>query len=297
MCLSMFLPDCHKDTKALSLREEIPKQPGTRNTKPETFVPFPRLRGIVKHIPNTITIGNLLCGAFAVMNIFYGNLITAGWLVIAAAVLDFFDGFAARMLHAHSAIGKDLDSLADMVSFGLVPGFMLFRMITHLTGSYYGNGITEALSTGFNAWYPLSGFVVIAFSALRLARFNNDVRQIDGFMGLPTPANALLICSLPLIFDFGQSYQGVTVVNAPFVTDGANLAIAGCILSLLLVTDLPLFSLKFRSMGWRENRQRYLFLMACLALFLVLGIPAIPLSILLYILVGFVQNIFSRKET
>jgi CDP-diacylglycerol---serine O-phosphatidyltransferase len=252
---------------------------------------------LIKHIPNLITLGNLLCGSLAIMNIFYGDLIQAAYLVLLAAVLDFFDGFAARMLKAYSDIGKDLDSLADMVSFGVVPGFMMFKMISHLTGTYYGNGVMEALRGGASAWYPLAGFVIILFSALRLARFNNDTRQVDGFIGLPTPANALLICSLPLVWDFGQSYQTVTVANAPFITDGANLAIAACMLSLLLVTEIRLFSLKFRSFGWKENQARYLFLVAALVLMVVFKFKAIPLLILLYIGAGLVKNIFSKTET
>ncbi len=252
---------------------------------------------IVKHIPNTITLANLLCGCLAIIYTFYGDLIFAGILVGVAAVFDFLDGFAARMLKAYSDIGKDLDSLADMVSFGVVPGFVMFKMLAWLTGSYYGNGVFAALATGVSAWYPLAGIVIILFSALRLAKFNNDTRQTGGFIGLPTPANAILVCSLPLVFDFGQSYQLVNLVNAPFITDGANLAIIACILSLLLITELPLFSLKFRSFGWKENKTRFLYLAGCLMMFLIMGLPALPLCIVLYIATGVVQNIFLKKET
>jgi CDP-diacylglycerol--serine O-phosphatidyltransferase len=251
----------------------------------------------MRHIPNAITLGNLLCGSLAIFYIFYGDLVQASYLVGLAAVLDFFDGFAARLLKATSPIGKDLDSLCDMVSFGAVPGFMMFKMIAFVTGVYYGNGIGEALKMGSQAWYPLAGFVIIIFSALRLAKFNNDTRQTEGFMGLPTPANAILICSLPLVFDFGQSYMSLTVMNAPFITDGANLAIGACILSLLLVTDIPMFSLKFRSFSWAANQTRYVFLATCLTMFILLKMAAIPLTILLYIAANLVQNIFSRKET
>jgi CDP-diacylglycerol--serine O-phosphatidyltransferase len=252
---------------------------------------------MIRHIPNLITLGNLLCGSLAIVSIFYGDLVQAAYLVGAAAVLDFFDGFAARMLKAYSVIGKDLDSLADMVSFGVVPGFMMFKMITFVTGTYYGNGFGEALRSGGSGWYPMAGFVIILFSALRLAKFNNDKRQTEGFIGLPTPANAILICSLPLVFDFGQSYMSLTVMNAPFITDGANLAIAACILSLLLVTDISMFSLKFRSFSWPGNQTRYIYLSACLTMFILLGRAAVPLTILLYIAANVVQNIFSKKET
>src|SRR3954464_7084666 len=119
----------------------------------------------MRHIPNAITLGNLLCGSLAIFYIFYGDLVQASYLVGLAAVLDFFDGFAARMLKATSPIGKDLDSLADMVSFGAVPGFMMFKMIGSVTGTYYGNGVGEALKGGGNAWYAMAGFVIIIFSA------------------------------------------------------------------------------------------------------------------------------------
>jgi CDP-diacylglycerol--serine O-phosphatidyltransferase len=251
----------------------------------------------MKHIPNAITLGNLFCGCLAIFYIFYGDLVQAAYLVGLAAILDFFDGFAARLLKASSPIGKDLDSLADMVSFGAVPGFMMFKMITFVTGTYYGNGIGAALKTGSSAWYPLAGFVIILFSAVRLAKFNNDKRQTEGFIGLPTPANAILICSLPLVFDFGQSYMSLTLMNAPFVTDGANLAIAACLLSLLLVTEIPMFSLKFRSFSWVANQTRYIYLAGCITMLILLKTAAIPLTILLYIGANVVQNIFSKKET
>lgn len=249
------------------------------------------------NIPNALTLANLFFGCLAIIYIAYGDLVSAAYFVGAAAVCDFLDGFAARVLKAYSAIGKDLDSLADMVTFGVVPGFMMFKMIAYVTGTYYGNGIGEALNAGGKAWYALAGLLIPVFSCLRLAKFNNDKRQSENFIGLPTPANAILICSLPLVFDVGQSYQAVTLVTAPFVTDGANLAIATCMLSLLLVTEIPMFSLKFRHFGWVGNQMRYLFIATCITMFILLDLAAIPLSILLYITVGVVQNIFSKKET
>lgn len=252
---------------------------------------------ITSHIPNTLTLANLACGFLAIIYISYSDLIMAAYLIGAAVVLDFLDGFAARIFKATSSIGKDLDSLSDMVSFGIVPGYMLFKMIAFLTGTYYGHGVIKALGTGMSAWLPLAGLLTALFSALRLAKFNNDSRQTENFMGLPTPANAILICSLPLVFDFGQSYQQARFATAPFITDGTNLAIIGCILSLLLVTELPMFSLKFKSFAWVGNQTRYTFLATCLTMFILLGMAAIPLSILLYIVTAVVQNIFSKTET
>ncbi len=252
---------------------------------------------IVKHIPNAITCGNLLCGCLAIIRIFEGDLIMSAYLVGLAAVLDFLDGFAARMLKAYSDIGKDLDSLADMVTFGVVPGLTMFKMLAFLTGGYASGNLFEQARTNSSLLLPYAGLVIIIFSALRLAKFNNDTRQTDSFIGLPTPANALLICSLPLVFNYGQAYQEMDYeMFSGFFTDANNLAIVACFLSLLLVTELPLFSLKFRNFGFKDNALRYGFLLLSICTLLLFGVAGIPLSIVFYILLSFVNNIFLKKE-
>jgi CDP-diacylglycerol--serine O-phosphatidyltransferase len=247
-----------------------------------------------KHIPNTITCGNLFCGCLAILKAFEGDLQWCAYLVGIAAVLDFLDGFAARMLKAYSAVGKDLDSLADMVTFGVVPGLVLFKMIAFLTGTYITSFNMEAIKDHPEGLLPYAGFVVIIFSALRLAMFNNDTRQTDSFIGLPTPANAILICSLPLVFNF-ESYQDFNAF-ASFFMDAQNLAIMGCVLSLLMITEVPLFSLKFRNFNWQANRLRYIFLLGAATLLVGLKTAGIPLAIVFYILLSIVDNIFLKKE-
>jgi CDP-diacylglycerol--serine O-phosphatidyltransferase len=148
-----------------------------------------------KHLPNTLTCINLLCGCLALTFIFKGDLVTGAYLVGIAAVADFFDGLLARALRVSSPIGKDLDSLADMVSFGVVPGAITYRLLTQAFGS-------ETTAAGFSdpaSLLPYLGFVISIFSALRLAKFNNDTRQTTSFIGLPTPACTLVVASLPLI--------------------------------------------------------------------------------------------------
>jgi CDP-diacylglycerol--serine O-phosphatidyltransferase len=189
-------------------------------------------------VPNAITLGNLFFGCLGITFAAWGNLPNAALCIYLAAVMDFFDGFAARLLNAQSAIGKDLDSLADVVSFGVLPAFLLFQLSASLPGPIYTEYIVFALALA---------------SALRLARFNHDTRQTDGFIGLPTPANALLIASVVLWLGHdGQVYMAD--LNKIY------LALAALVLSYLLLSPLPMLAFKFKSFAWRANRERYLFL-------------------------------------
>lgn len=264
---------------------------------------------IKKNIPNAITLGNLLCGCLAITYTFEGDLVRASYLVGIALVLDFFDGFVARMLKVSSPIGKDLDSLADMVTFGVVPGMMLLQLINSAIAQAYFFG--EPAARGWTIYPPLSalpemmpgtgasplfylryiGLVVTVFSCIRLAKFNNDTRQSDSFIGLPTPANAMVICSIPLIAEFQPGSAG-------FAMQPVVLCVAACVLSLLLVAELPLFALKFKGFSWadKQNRLRFVFLGLCLILLLSLQFVAIPIIILLYILLSIVNNIFLKKQ-
>jgi CDP-diacylglycerol--serine O-phosphatidyltransferase len=149
-----------------------------------------------RHLPNTLTCLNLLCGCLALTNIFRGDLVTGAYLVGIAAVADFFDGLLARALRVSSPIGKDLDSLADMVSFGVVPGAIMFKLLGMPNGMSTSTIIGNA---SFAALLPFGAFLITIFSALRLAKFNNDTRQTTSFIGLPTPACTLVVASLPLI--------------------------------------------------------------------------------------------------
>ena len=235
---------------------------------------------IKKHIPNTITCGNLLCGCLALVQIFEGHLIWASYLIGIAAVLDFFDGFAARMLKVSSPIGKDLDSLADMVTFGVVPGAMVFVFFRISIENYY--------ELDLNVNWAFMAFLISIFSAVRLAKFNHDTRQSDSFIGLPTPANAILIGSIPIISQFDD----FNYVYHPYLLIGAI-----CVLSFMLVAELPLFALKFKHFKWKENEIRFVFLVLSVALLAIFQFTGIPLVIVLYVLMSVVNNIFFKKKT
>jgi CDP-diacylglycerol--serine O-phosphatidyltransferase len=247
-----------------------------------------------KNIPNTITCANLFCGCLALVKAFQGDLEWTAYLVGIAAVLDFLDGFAARMLNAYSVIGKDLDSLADMVTFGVVPGVVMFKLITlsRLIGDAQAHGVydTAALAYEDTVYSPAYiGFAITIFSAIRLAKFNNDSRQSDSFIGLPTPANTILICSLPLVLAHNKE-MALWFMNPSF------LCILSCVTSLLLVSEIPLFSLKFKSFGWSVNSLRYIFLLLSLLLIFTTHFIGITLIVILYILLSIVNNIFSKKK-
>ncbi|MBD2721430.1 CDP-alcohol phosphatidyltransferase family protein [Hymenobacter armeniacus] len=233
-----------------------------------------------RHLPNAITCLNLLCGCLALTNIFAGRLETGAWFVAAAAAADFADGLVARALRVSSAIGKDLDSLADMVSFGVVPGAILFTLLGQ-AAQLADNGVTDgAASVGFWAYVPYVGFLVSIFSALRLAKFNNDTRQTTSFIGLPTPACTLVVASLPLILAYDQFGLREVVLN-PLVLLGLAVLLSG-----LLVAELPLFALKFKNLRWADNRRRFLFLLLAAGLLLALRAAAVPLVVLLYVLLS-----------
>ena len=223
-----------------------------------------------KHIPNALTCFNLLCGCLALVLVLRGgphhHVVLATYLVGLAAVADFFDGFAARALGVSSPIGKDLDSLADMVSFGVVPGAILFKLM-------------EWALVGNPAWpyLPFAAFGLTIFSALRLAKFNNDTRQTDSFIGLPTPACTLVVAALPLILENDRFGLASLLLNPWFL-----LALTA-LLSGLLVAEIPLFALKFKSFGWMGNRRRYVFIALALALVAGLGAVGVPLAVLLYV--------------
>mgnify|MGYP002508286480 CR=1 FL=1 len=236
---------------------------------------------IVKHIPNTITSLNLLCGILGVIFTFQGELSMAFYLMIAAAVCDFLDGFAARMLKAYSAMGKELDSLADLVSFGLLPSLMIHRRLI------------EGGVTGFWAYVPV---IICIFSALRLAKFNVDERQSENFLGLPTPACAMWCGSLIYAAD-----RGVMTI-AGLLNERSIMLVAPVILAALLVCEIPMFSFKFKK-GSAYNRLRLCFIgiIAFIAIAtLILKINwsyIILLTFTAYILLNLLIALFSIKKT
>ena len=231
---------------------------------------------IAKYVPNTITCFNLVSGCAASVAALEGNLLLAALLVILAAVFDFFDGFAARLMHAYSPIGKDLDSLADVVSFGVAPGMVVYWVLTQLAPSLpFGTA---------NVFVPYLAFVIPAFSALRLAKFNIDERQTTSFIGLPVPAHALFWVGV------AYSIQPVLQINPSLFT--LVILVLALVTSLLLVSEVPMFSLKIKSLKWKGNELRYM-LIVCAVLFVsFFGLLGLSGTILLYI----VLSIFNKKK-
>lgn len=216
---------------------------------------------LLKHIPNTLTCLNLLCGCIGIVFVLEGYPVPAAYFVWAACVFDFFDGFAARWLKASSPIGKELDSLADMVSFGVLPSVMMYSWLGEESDHPY---------------LPFIAFTIAIFSALRLAKFNIDERQTTSFIGLPTPANALFLTALPFLPESILIFTQQTWVLVAIIL----------VFSLLLVAEIELFALKFKSFGWRGNELRFAFLGIALILIVVLNKSSLPAIILLYLLLS-----------
>lgn len=227
---------------------------------------------IKKHIPNSLTCCNLMCGCMATGAAFYGNYRWAIVVIIVGAVFDFFDGMVARLLGVSSPIGKELDSLADVVTFGVAPSAILFYLFHEVQYPAFLEPAAKIL--------PYTAFLMAAFSALRLAKFNLDTRQTTSFIGLPTPANALFWGSLVV-------GQHAFLVSAKF--NAAFLFLFMFLSCLLLVAEVPLFSLKFKDFSWEHNRVQYIFLAGCLAC-LPLGASALAAIVVWYVALSLIVN-------
>jgi len=222
---------------------------------------------IKKHIPNFITCLNLFSGSIAVYFAFQGNFTAVFGLVLLAALFDFLDGFAARALKAYSPMGKELDSLADMVSFGLAPGVVVFTLLSQ---------------SALPSWLAFAGFIIPVFSALRLAKFNIDERQTSSFIGMPTPANAIFWIGI------GYSFSEIMIANSWAIL------VLIILMSGLLVAEIPMFSLKFKSIGWKANQLQYIFLVVCVILLVLLQLSAFAPIIGWYILLSVGTNLFKK---
>ena len=226
-----------------------------------------------RHIPNIITLCNLLCGCIAVIYAAGGNVYVAGGWVLLGIFFDFFDGFFARLLKVKSEIGLQLDSLADMVTSGVVPGIAMYQMLQL-------SDMMESANT-WVVYLPYVGFFITLASAYRLANFNIDTRQTSGFIGLPTPANTMFILSLPLILQYQPTELFNSLLHNMWVLLGITLLSA-----YLLNAQIALFALKFSDYSFKNNALKYIFLALCVILLLSLKIIAIPLIILLYIILS-----------
>jgi CDP-diacylglycerol---serine O-phosphatidyltransferase len=222
-------------------------------------------------LPNLITCANLLTGCVGIWVAMRGDSVMACYLVGLAAAFDFADGLVARALNQYSPIGKELDSLADVVSFGALPGVLMAQLLA---------GTTAA---GGAPWLPLFGFLLTAFGALRLAKFNVDTRQTTSFVGVPTPAATLFVAALPLVVASPNSGLGNALL-APWLHNAPFLLATTALLCWLMVAEIPLFALKFTSLRPEPlNLLRYGFVAAALGLVALLGWAGVPLTILLYI--------------
>ena len=231
---------------------------------------------VTKHIPNTLTSCNLISGCIAIVFALNANFSMALTFIVVGAVFDFFDGMSARLLGVSSPIGKELDSLADVVTFGVAPSSMIYSLLLILDKTGW-NDTLAALA-------PYVAFVMAAFSALRLAKFNLDERQTTSFIGLPTPANAL--------------FWGALIVGGEeMLAEQSNVILLLVALvflsSWLLVAEIPMFALKFKHWGWHENKIKYVFIVSCLPILLLFRISGISVIIAWYI---FLSIITSRKN-
>lgn len=225
------------------------------------------MKSIISYIPNTITCLNLLCGTVAVVlalnpEMSMWGLAAQTWAFIfigAATVFDFWDGFSARLLKAYSPMGKELDSLSDLVSFGLAPAMLVLSLM---------------LSCAASKWIALASLLIVVCGALRLAKFNVDTRQTTSFIGLPIPANAIFwIGALGWINVHG--YPGDIVMCVLIV-----------VLSVLMVSEIKMFSLKFHTWGVRENVRRYVIMLAAVLFVITDGVAGLAWTIVLYVLIS-----------
>ncbi|MBT6807872.1 MAG: CDP-diacylglycerol--serine O-phosphatidyltransferase [Flavobacteriales bacterium] len=235
------------------------------------------MNAIKRNVPNLITLGNLTCGLLSIVLSFEGKLEVAAAFIFFGAILDFFDGFASRLLKVSSEIGKQLDSMADLITFGLAPGFIIYKLILLQPCFIIGWSYDDYVLLSYTS------FLIPIFSAIRLAKFNIDSKQTSSFVGLPTPASAIFIASLPILsYFYGTEFKlelllGVTII-----------------LSLFLVAELPLFSLKIskgENLKSQLNIIRIIFLISCVILLFVLEFAAIPFIVILYIFLSIINNL------
>lgn len=234
--------------------------------------------GIKKHIPNTITCCNLISGCIATTFAFAGNPKMAMFWIIMGAVFDFFDGMVARLLKVSSPIGKELDSLADDVTFGVAPSAIVFSELFTLQ---------YPVLQGLQTYIPYCAFLIAAFSALRLAKFNLDDRQTTSFIGLPTPANALF---------WGSFIIGGHTFIENFRWGVPLILIMICLSCYLLVAEFPMFALKFKKWSWKGNEVKYIFILSCIPMLLFLGYSAFSAIIAWYVILSAIVILVNKSK-
>jgi len=242
-----------------------------------------------KQIPNIITLLNLLAGLIALVYAFDDNLQMAFFWVCMGIFFDFWDGFAARSLKVSSPLGVQLDSLADMVTSGVVPGVAMYRMLLNIQLNYEQYNVTD--ETFYMKLVPFVGFIIALGSCMRLAKFNIDTRQTDSFIGLPTPANALFILSIPMIMATTDFEILITIFSNPYV-----LVFITFFSAFIMNAELPLFSLKIKSSKLSDNKLSIGFLLTCLIALILFQYTAVPFIIGFYILLSVILNNLTKKS-
>ena len=238
---------------------------------------------IKKHIPNTITLLNLFCGCIALIFVSKDQFEMAFYFVCLGIFLDFFDGFFARLFKVSGPLGLQLDSLADMVTSGVVPGFVMFKMMLSRNAN---------MAEGYLQYFPYLGFIITLGSCMRLAKFNIDTRQTDSFIGLPTPANALFILSLPLVLEY---YSADSLMVLEVLTEKWVLLVITLFSAYILNAEIPLFSLKIKKFNFKDNGLQIVFLIISVLLLITLNYLAIPSIIIFYVLLSVINNKFLKK--
>ncbi|MFV0267449.1 MAG: CDP-alcohol phosphatidyltransferase family protein [Draconibacterium sp.] len=238
------------------------------------------MRSIIRQIPNFITLMNLSSGVLATIFAIDGHLIWAGIFICLASVFDFMDGFAARLLKAYSETGKELDSLSDVVSFGVAPGAILFTLLEF---SLFGkNQPIYEISANWYQWIILfSALLLPIFGAIRLARFNVLAGDEPFFRGLPIPSNGIFWASLGLMLEFPKYHDYFEMIYST-----KNLVILGVFMAGMMVINLPMFSLKMKNLKWSDNWYRYIFVLLAVVLLITLNVYGLALTILLYIILN-----------
>ena len=243
-----------------------------------------------KHIPNLLTLLNLLSGTIAIIFAVNNKLEMAAYFVFLGIFFDFFDGFAARIFNVQGELGKQLDSLADVVTSGVVPGIVIYKLLQT-------KETVEIFNTELISWktqeielLPFFGLLITLAAAYRLAKFNIDERQTSSFIGLPTPAAALVVLSLPLIINYSSLEIAITIIENKWF-----LLFLTVVLSILMNAEIPLFSLKFKDYSWKNNKIKFSFILITAILCIALKFVAIPIVIIVYVLMSLFSKRYNKR--
>jgi CDP-diacylglycerol--serine O-phosphatidyltransferase len=257
------------------------------------------------NLANVFTAANMISGIVAILFAFMGRIDLAPIAIFAGAFFDFFDGFIARKTGSDGELGKQLDSLADMITFGVAPGMIMLVIMTMNVPEYLAQGhhemirydffdyLDDILSGEVNYSVPFFALTIPFFALFRLAKFNIDTRQTESFIGLPTPANTLFFMTFPLVLSYGGLEYNETV---ELLFDPITLSVLIVGMSIMMVVNLPLFSLKFKSFKWKSNEIRYVFLLISSVLILLFKTWSIALIVFLYLNLSIIENLFFKKK-